>query len=385
MSRYYLHYRFRLEEPMIISDGSQIGNVLTTRDFIPGSTMLGLCANLYLRKKGCQKIHRVPEFRDLFLSEKTIFSPAYPVAGGSGNCFPTPYSVFGCKYHGFNSPKPMGRTMHGISDCLCNPIPKICPEKSCGEPMEHKGGYCYFKGSIGPFTHEVSRRIITHNRVAHASKDKELFSFETLTEGQEFYGEISFSEEHLRDTLCDLLKENPVVKLGKARQRGYGRVEIYRPVKKDKTCREPWRDGVISGDGIFSLYLFSDAIVLNKALNYCSRIDKNVLGSVLDIDPGELEVYSYAEGDRYRSFWKTGILMGFNQKRQMPLPMECTISRGSVFTVHYKNGADISGKLETLMEKGIGIRRNEGFGQVIINLKTQKLKPCGEDEEDATS
>lgn len=239
--------------------------------------------------------------------------------------------------------------------------------------MEHKSGYCYFKGENGPFTHEVSKRIITHNRVAEASKDNDLFSFETMTEGQKFYGEISFPDVKLRNTIFDLLVNNSVAKLGKARRRGYGRVKIYMPVKKDRTGTYRKSLGnVTSTKGIFSVYLFSDAIILDNALNYCSRIDKNALGSFLEINPEHLKIYPQGPEDRYKSFWKTGIVMGFNEKRRMPLPAEHTVSRGSVFTVLYKGNDDISGKLEALLEKGLGVRRNEGFGQVIINLKSHK-------------
>ena len=56
-----------------------------------------------------------------------------------------------------------------------------------------------------------------------------------------------------------------------------------------------------------------------------------------------------------------------------------------MFTVLYKGDDDISGKLEALLEKGLGVRRNEGFGQVIINLKGHNVEPEGGGEKDAGS
>lgn len=375
MSRYYLTYRFRLNEPLILSNGSQIGNVLTTQDHIPGTTILGLFAGLYLRQHATNGLkpknaHENPEFRELFLCDKTIFSPAYPVAGRTDKCIPMPFSIFGCKYYGFNIAKSEGRTMHGIFDCLYHDpaIPDICPVQSCDDPVEHKAGYGYFHDREGFCSHEVSRRIISHNRVAEVSDDKGLFSFEALTEGQEFYGEISFCDETKRDTLFNLLVENPAAKLGKARRRGYGGVEFFRPIRQDATLRRPLGNTSIAGDGTFSIYLYSDAVVLDRALNYRSCLDAQTLAPMLDVSPGELTVYPQELQEKHRSFWKNGILMGFNEKRRMPLPMEQTILRGSVFTVKYEGTKGIEDELKSLVENGIGVRRNEGFGQVIINL-----------------
>lgn len=373
MSRYYLHYRFRLDEPVLISNGSQIGNILTTQDFIPGSTMLGLCAGLYLRqniKNGItpDNAQACREFRELFLSDKTIFSPAYPVANKTEECVPLPFSVFGCKYYGFNDPRPRGRIMHGIFDCLYNDIPGICPARSCNDPVEHKAGYTYFDREAGFCSHEVSKQIISHNRVAKASNDKDLFSFEAMAEGQKFYGEISFSDEHQREILFSLLADNPVAKLGKARRRGYGRIKIYRPVRQDETSRRVLGNTSIAENGIFSVYLFSDAIVLDEALNYCSRLNRHSMAPSLGIKSDDLEVFPEESEEGYRSFWKSGILMGFNEKRRMPLSTEQTIMRGSVFTARYKGKDNIGSRLGNLIENGLGVRRNEGFGQVIINF-----------------
>lgn len=371
MSRSYIHYRLSLREPVILSNGSQMGNILTTQDFIPGSTILGFCAGLYLRDDNgvtAEDAHKDGGFRALFLSDKTIFSPAYPVAEATEKTIPVPLSVLGCKYYGWKSPHPTGRPMHGIFDYLYKDIPDTCPQPSCKAPVEHKGGYAYLGSGGDLFSHEVCKRIISHNRVAESSSEKDLFSFEAISEGQEFYGEISFSDEKKRDDLFNILIKNPVGKLGKARRRGYGTVEFYRPVKKDTSFREELGNISMAANGTFSIYLHSDAIVLDKALNYCSRLDEESVASLLGIKPDQCEVFSGGPGQKYRSFWKNGIVMGFNEKRRMPLPMEQSIVRGSVFTVQYKGTDNISASMRALMENGVGVRRNEGFGQVIINL-----------------
>ncbi len=373
MSRYYLRYTLQAQEPLILSDGSQIGNVLTTQDYIPGSTMLGVCAGLYLKENNAidpDNAHENDDFRKLFLSDDTIFSPAYPKAEKGQKCFPMPYSVFGCKYYGFYSPQSPHRKMHGIKDYLFGEeVPEHCPVGGCNDPLEHKSGYCYREnGTL--CTHEVSKNIIAHNKVAESSDEKELFAFETLTEYQVFHGEISFSDEGLRDNFYKLLQKYQYVSIGKAKHRGYGRAKIF-VSKADKSYRAELGSCELPEDRVFSIYLYSDAILVDNTLNYMSHITSDFLASCLEVKPEELEVFSFQTGSngKYKSFWKNRIVMGFNQKRRMPLPFEMAISKGSVFTVRYKgeNTETLVKKLTELVDNGIGLRRNEGFGQIVVN------------------
>jgi len=373
MSRYYIRYTLQALEPLIISDGSQIGNILTTQDYVPGSTILGLCAGLYLREQknlDPATAHEDTEFQVLFLSDETIFSPAYPVSERGHKCFPMPYSVFGCKYYGFFSPEPVHRKMHGVRDYLFAEIPEKCPVDGCSDPLEHKTGYCYREnGQL--CTHEVGKSIIAHNKVGETPEDKELFAFETISEYQSFHGEISFSDKAQRDAIYNLLLKYENVTIGKARRRGYGRVKTS-VSKADKSYREELSNCKVTEDDVFSIYLYSDAIIVDSTLNYTSCIDNSNLASCLEVESQDLEVYlspPSIDSATYKSFWKNRIVMGFNEKRRMPLPFEMAISKGSVFTVQYK-GKDttkLAEGISKLMEDGIGLRKNEGFGQVVVN------------------
>ncbi len=370
---YYLQYQFELKEPVIITSGSQIGNILQTREHIPGTTILGACAGLYLRDKEAmgEDGKYSDEFYDLFLSEKTVFSPAYPLVLQKYKTFPMPLSVFGCKHYGKNSPN---EKQHGFSDYLCREVPDRCLVPGCGSPLEHKRGYAYEHRDIGYCNVDVEKRIISHNKVSDEPDDKRLFSFETLAEGQRFYGEIAFSNEERRDTVFNLLAENRHLKFGKARNRGYGLVAFSSPHKKSVSLRkELGGDIQISKKGIFLIYFFSDAILSDRTLNYCSCLNEEQLAFWMELESAQgLKVYCEPRNG-YKSFWKNELFSGFNQKRGMPLPSETAISRGSVFTVSYSGDEDITAKLQTLEDAGLGLRRNEGFGQVVIGLRIHSM------------
>ncbi len=385
MARCYLSYRLKLEEPLIVGNGSQIGNVLQTQDHIPGSSMLGVCAGLYIRKGNKPQDDKggySDEFRSLFLSEQTIFSPSYPLAGGYES-FPMPLSVLGCKYYGFQEPKGRDPDMHGFTDFLYRDIPDQCLVDNCRAGLEHKRGFCYpTDDRHGYCNHDVDRQILSHNQVSEEPEDKRLFSFESLAEGQQFHGEISFSDEGHREIIYRLLSEYPVVKIGKARNRGYGRVRIFSPRPTDKSVRDDLGDPNPS-DRHFSIYLYSDAILMDRKLNYRTSIDEEDLAFQLRLKSANgLKVYLKPEGD-LKSFYTDSVVLGFNQHRKMPLPMEKTISKGSVFTVQYNgDNKEIKTKLDELQANGMGLRRNEGFGMVVVNHKIHGQRSDGRRKDD---
>ena len=129
MNRKYIYYELETLEPLIIGDNSQIGNLVRTNDYIPGNTILGLFAALYLRKKktpykNSEKQGYDDDFAALFLSDAVHFHNAYPVHEDLRNkTIPMPMSIFGCKYFGeniFNSQE----KQHGLVDKVFETLPK---------------------------------------------------------------------------------------------------------------------------------------------------------------------------------------------------------------------------------------------------------------------
>ena len=67
------------------------------------------------------------------------------------------------------------------------------------------------------------------------------------------------------------------------------------------------------------------------------------------------------------SYINTGKLGGYNIINNIRKVDELVITRGSVLTYKIDDFNNILPKLEEIEEKGLGLRKNEGFGRVKIS------------------
>ena len=177
---------------------------------------------------------------------------------------------------------------------------------------------------------------------------------------------LEHSLECLRERSNDveeLLKESACFFFGRHRAWGQGEVELklasHEPVEHPdweewnrsccKTLEAMLKEQV---DGcFFSLGLLSDAIIIDQFLRYTSQPDLQLEGAEL-----------------ITSIMRQGLAIGWNQAHRLPKEDEITITRGSVFFYRYPGDInEIKEQLKVLQTHGIGLRRNEGFGQIIIN------------------
>ena len=75
-----LEYRVTTLTPLLISQNSGDPNTVASKEYIPGSAILGLTAWLYIQEKNlAEKAHTDQFFRELFLSNHVSFGNAYRV------------------------------------------------------------------------------------------------------------------------------------------------------------------------------------------------------------------------------------------------------------------------------------------------------------------
>ena len=70
-----------------------------------------------------------------------------------------------------------------------------------------------------------------------------------------------------------------------------------------------------------------------------------------------------------KSYINTGKLGGYNIINNIRKVDELVITRGSVLTYEIEDFNRVLPKLEKIEEKGLGLRKNEGFGRIIISGK----------------
>ena len=127
---------------------------------------------------------------------------------------------------------------------------------------------------------------------------------------------------------------------------------------------DSWREGdgaignVAAGEEIL-LYLASDAILRNAQTG---REGNDILGA---LPPGLRGLVTLSEQSPH-SFTSMTWVGGFNATWGLPLPQSWAVEKGSVWRLSATT--DIAAQeLARLERKGVGARRAEGFGSVIVN------------------
>jgi CRISPR-associated protein Csx10 len=204
------------------------------------------------------------------------------------------------------------------------------------------------------------------------------------------YGQIE-SDDKALGVLSDLLaEENGLLRIGHARTRGYGQIklQIGTALAPQSTDWNAWSEFMLSqcmpghcelaNPFLFSLSLPTGGILVDRLLRYTADPSgmvpwlpqlpaANPSARTLDgpgkpFEDGRLRcVTAVATHDRLR---------GWNAAHGLPRDDEWSVARGAVYAYLYVGGADgrarLIERLGDLQQRGIGARRNEGFGRVLV-------------------
>jgi CRISPR-associated Csx10 family RAMP protein len=379
--RYTLRIRLHNLEPLVLGDEPEAGNVVRTALYIPGGALLGFFANDYLRGENGN-----PDgtFRRWFLDARTRFQNLYPALHESASeCYasaPLPLSTFTCKRYPGRYRGRMAEE-HLVSDCLLRNIPMACPQDSCGAEMKAVEGLLYYRPEDDEFYRLEPRiRVNMHNMIdderQRPPEPGGLFSFECLEEEQFFEGQIAFdsteSKESFRELFADVLHGERKVYLGRAKRRHYGCAELELMDEVDESLAEillrppfeerwaAFSDQKELGRGGFTVTLYSDAILCDRALRHATSLTENLFALETGLEAEKLKL-----NRRFSSHRRVG---GFSAVHGLPKEFDIAVSKGSAFHFSYQGDQDkLREALRKAEESGIGFRTNEGFGTIIVN------------------
>ncbi len=336
-------YRLTLEEPLLVTALEGDPNSAVSYDYIPGSVLRGVLIGLTLRKERLDAIEEVARRR--FFSHETRFLNGYPVLAGKRS-LPAPHTWMKKKYR-------TGKEKHDITDNALKDEDSPKDESDDkGKPKSMRGEFVAFNGDRRVLIADLQRTVSVHtlrDRKAGRSRgegNSTIYQYNALAADQVFEAAILCEHNADADYLAALLKENKTVIMGGARSAGYGRVTI-----SDVECTDSWQEvgeAPPSGDKIV-ITLLSDAILRNEHGQHAA--DFAALCTALGITPDAVE----------KVYLGQGIVGGFNRKWGLPLPQMPTVSMGSVLVLKAGTALD-----SHLAERGIGERRNEGFGRLAI-------------------
>ncbi len=377
----------KAESPLALHRRRASEQFAPTLDYLPGSTVRGALADLYLA--GNPERSQETTFRKLFLSEAVFFSDFFPISSGSkGLARLLPATAMACKRYSDHESASLtdGLLRLELAREMERPDPlerndwSHCPVCQSAGRKEKRD-----RAEAGYFTSlEVLERVSVRKRMiagtaieratgtaAHAM----LFSHEVIEESDThedvlFRGIVNLPDG-LRSELLELAPRKQRLAVGYGRSRGLGQLSVEgwdTPPAERQTLTQRWAAlNQAAGDlwerfdrqpegQYFTLTLQSHLALRNAA-------GEPVLGEVMAADMG-----LPPEAIRCRSVLSAVAVPGWNMARDLPKSDTWALGRGSVLLFRLPLDADSKPgieRLEQIEREGVGERRAEGFGRVI--------------------
>lgn len=353
----YISYKIKaLENLKISSSGNQVDNEYSI-GYIPGSTIRGAFIKNYIQKFNIKDIERDEQASSLFFKGKMKFINAYPIREAQ-RTLPFPLCFYSSK-------DVIREFTYGIS------VNKISANKSISKYIVNeldedvREDYKKIKlgeFSVNDFSGDLTAVNVSKVQTLHIAKKKEdkdknyLFRYETIKAGEEFKAYISFDGDKKEvEKYLDLINER-IVYLGGSKGSGYGKCKIYdvKILENNPEITDIDYDDVDFYDE-FYLYAISDIISTDEYGQVIGYINPKILKEKLNLENVKLE----------KSSIETCVVAGYNNKWGTRLAQYKCIKAGSVFKYSFKGEIDIE-LLKELMNEGIGLRKEEGYGRFII-------------------
>lgn len=356
----------RVDEPIVVSRRAEAGNIFEGNEAISGATLLGALAQEAAARWDLSNQTIYQSFINIFRRGDVRFFPLYPAYVRETMIFPTipaPLDLLVCKIHkkldSHHSPPK--------SYAAEQTIPEECDSCKCHIPLVPLGDYVAVRD--GAASVKITEREEMHPRInPHTQRTAtgNLFGYVGLETSQYFMGEIWCRDDHAWQVLCQLTgvlkeKEPFPLRLGKATRRGYGLVTAWLEPIADI---DPWRGKPIEQrikdlSKPITLTLLTDAIVPDAWGRFRQSFDKQLIEEIIGV-PVEI----------IRVFCKAGFMDGFNNHLGLPRWRDVALKAGSAVGFRLKSTTDLAAlraRLKKVEEEGIGLRRQEGFGQVAFN------------------
>ncbi len=369
-----------LIEPVVVPD-AVLGNVITTLDHLPGTMLMPVLASA-LAGSG--------------MDERAVWAgfangdiralPAYPRVGG-GRSWPIP-SVWERKKDDTEGPDGGGRLRNSLIDRdepdPCTPVDHRSLQADETSSDQYKPMRDGFFGQvdagpavseIAPVFAEIKTVVRTHNAVDDLRQKPTteagggLYSYEALAPGQVFVGELWIRGVPTAVFDTKSLEKPVPAKIGRAKTGGYGKAEVTITKATSDLATPP-----VLGDELF-LFVASDIVLRfdehRSAIDMLCNAIKQEYRIALD--------RTHVNGDlRFRRH------EGWVAHWNLPRPSLVAIKAGSALKLRIEPGVDdLATKLNNLQENGLGERRGEGFGHVLVNnsVVTSKVENAPRERE----
>lgn len=350
--KHYLQYEIHPEEP--VKMGRQ-GNQTNTEslNYIAGSAIRGAVIGRWMSEK-CKAAP------DDVLLKKTYFYDAY-LKEKDRSMIPMPAVYHADKHAVRHAEKEEEKT--GIDSFEVHSCASASEKPEEGEQRVDVGKYCILeKDKV--FVKSVRKNANLHIALEREEKESQMFRYEAIDRGQIFAGVICCEDEKVVEELKEILDET-VMYLGGSRGSGYGRC-IIKNVKNVswETLRGQYSPEFSGNSGQLTVYALSNLILTDEFGKPTGKIPTKFLEDKLELQSVTLE-------QAYLSTFRTS---GFNHTWRARQIQQSAVSAGSVYIFSYQ-GKLKPENVKKLEEAGVGMRKQEGFGRILLNpLLSQTIR-----------
>jgi CRISPR-associated protein Csx10 len=336
------------QQPVLATSFQGDPNSDVSYSFIPGGMIRGALIGRYLQRHGLQDTDILTDetVRRLFFDGNTRYLNAY-LYKEQQRTLPLPHSWKKEKKNELSK----GNSIE-VYDFSVEEDDELESPKPIGEYFwTEKGGIIIL--------HSVKRRINIHNmrdrRKGRSTLEQgQIFCYDALDAGQNFQAVI-LCEDNDVEIIKNLLEPENIW-LGGSRSAGYGHTKIQKIYPPENWAEiGSYPENRLKNRETFTVTLLSDLILRDKCGQYVAMPPTELLFKALGVSLNLQTYYS-----------QSTLIGGFNRKWGLPLPQVPAVSAGSVF-IYDKIDGLTADRIRTLEAEGIGERRIEGFGRIVIN------------------
>ncbi len=322
-----IKYYIEAVNDLIFSSFDSDPNMVSTLKYVPGNAVLGYYANKFIKvnKLKMEDAHKDKTFFKLFLSGEVLFNNGYIYETDDYDkiieFYPCPLSI--------QKKKSDDNSVYDL----------LTEDDDFDE--QTRGITAFVNRALNKTKGVATRLNFHHERVRNTGSTKTgfIFNYESILGGQLFCGRIVGTEAEL--ALLRPLLSPDHIRLGRSKTTQYGEARIYFSDMEDLDLfYNPKSSKPI-------LTFISDVIIKDNHGN--STIDIKELEKILGVKI-------------INSFVKSTKIESFNNAIGLRVPEETAFIAGSCFLLEKEPVAS-----DKIIKQGIGIRRNEGYGQVALN------------------
>lgn len=346
----YLFYKIDTVEPVKMSGQNKAEETQGSLDYITGSSIRGAMIGQY------ERIFKINLSENADIKRKLLkdvfFLNAYPMStdsltGKAIRTLPAPFCFYANKKNLDAYDGTAISVRCGFDKTAANPEnERIC----CAEP------FVYF-GSDTVYGVKVEKEFKMHvsvNPSKNHGLERAMFRYETILPGQSFCGAVIVKNETMAEKIKKLVS-NGMFYLGGSKGSGYGRVRmtLLNDVEEETVFESEWGQG----QNEIYIYYVSDALLLDEYGNLTGHLPEKLIETTLGINHVKYE----------GGFGRTVNITGYNSSWRSAMPQMTGIKAGTLQKYSFDGDTSrLKEKVRLLQEKGIGLRRQEGYGRILI-------------------